>query len=126
MAESCACESPGPHRSVCPSFFTGVDRGDAADWAIQHVGLADGSVAVVYHSIAQQYFPAAMQARIAAHLDKVGAAASAAAPLAWLRYEVDTPEEAVAPSLRLRLWPGSDHLLASAHPHGASVRWTGL
>ncbi len=77
---------------------------------------------MVLHSIAFQYFPAAAQARIAAHLAAVGAATTADAPLAWLRYEFDGTSAAAA-SLRLRLWPGGDRLLARAHPHGARVEW---
>ena len=49
-------------------------------------------------------------------------AATASAPLAWLRLEptlLDQPEQ-----LRCQLWPGGeDRLLARAHPHGAWVEW---
>ncbi len=99
-----------------------LDRGDAAAWVAEHVALQPGAATVVYHSIAYQYFPAAAQASIRAHLHAIGDLATADAPLAWLRYEfeaVDAP-----PTLRLRLWPGGgDRLLAEVHPHGASVRW---
>jgi hypothetical protein len=80
---------------------------------------------VVYHSIASQYFPAASQARIAAHMARAGAAATATAPLAWLRYELDDATAGAVPTLRLRMWPGEDRLLARAHPHGALVKWLG-
>jgi hypothetical protein len=83
-----------------------------------------GSTAVVYHSIAFQYFSAATKARIAAHLN--GLAARADAPVAWLRMELDDAAEAQLPTLRLTLWQGgapSEQLLAHAHPHGAFVRW---
>jgi hypothetical protein len=85
-----------------------------------------GSVAVVYHSIAFQYFPDATKVRIAAHLDRTGNAASAAAPLAWLRYEMDDASQAQLPTLRLTLWRGGgpeERLLARAHPHGSFVQW---
>ncbi|PZN94650.1 MAG: DUF2332 domain-containing protein [Alphaproteobacteria bacterium] len=101
-----------------------IDRADAADWIEAHVAPAPGSVAVVYHSIAFQYFPAATKARIAAHL--AGLAASAAAPVAWLRYEMDDASAARLPTLRLTLWRGGDaedHLLARAHPHGSFLEW---
>jgi len=101
-----------------------LDHGDAAAWVASHVTLQRGSTAVVYHSIAWQYFPATTQAAISAHLDALGATATVDTPLAWLRYEFDAPD---APAtLRLRLWPGGgDRLLAHAHPHGASVQWLG-
>ncbi len=97
---------------------------DAADFVDAEVKLRTGVVTVVLHSIAFQYFPAAGQARIAAHLERVGQVATAEAPLAWLRYEFDHAG-APAASLRLRLWPGDDRLLARAHPHGARVEWLG-
>lgn len=99
-----------------------VDRGDAADWLERSLGKdRAGATRVVFHSIAFQYFPAATQRRIAAHLDRIGAAADEAAPLAWLRYEHVPGDE--RPSLRLRTWPGGERLLAWAHPHGSRVRW---
>lgn len=103
-----------------------IDRADAADWVENRVALTAGSTAVVMHSIAWQYFPATTQARIAAHLAVLGAKASADAPLAWLRYEMDDAAAAELPSLRLTLWQGgvpTERLLAYAHPHGAFVQW---
>ncbi len=97
---------------------------DAADWVEDQVALLPGTATVVLHSIAFQYFPAASQARIAKHMEALGAAATVAAPLAWLRFEFETAAD--LPTLRLRLWPdGEDRLLARAHPHGASVAWLG-
>lgn len=101
-----------------------LDKADAAGWVETHVDVARGFATVVQHSIAFQYFPADTQARIVAHLEKVGGATTADAPLAWLRYEFIVPDR--APELRLRLWPGGeDRLLATGHPHGAEVRWVG-
>ena len=101
-----------------------IDNADAADWVEAHVAPAAGSVAVVYHSIAFQYFPPATKTRIAAHL--AGLVARADAPLAWLRMEMDDASQAQLPTLRLTLWQGgapAEQLLAHAHPHGAFVRW---
>lgn len=103
-----------------------VDCGDAAAWVEARVAPIEGRCGVVFHSIAFQYFPAATQARIAAHMVAAGAHATATAPLAWLRYEMAVDDPAALPTLRLRLWPGGeDRLLAHAHPHGTSVRWLG-
>ncbi|MBV8972387.1 MAG: DUF2332 family protein [Sphingomonadaceae bacterium] len=99
-------------------------KDDAADFVEANVAPQPGVTTVVLHSIAFQYFPAAARARIAAHLDRVGAGATPAAALAWLRYEFDGPD-ATAASLRLVLWPDGDRLLARAHPHGAKVEWLG-
>ena len=103
-----------------------IDRGDAADWVKGRVAPVAGSVAVVFHSIAFQYFPGAAQARIAARMAAIGAAATADAPVAWLRYEMDDASQADLPTLRLTLWRGAvpaESLLARAHPHGAFVKW---
>jgi hypothetical protein len=75
------------------------------------------------HSVAFQYFDADSQKRVTARIEAAGEQASAAAPLAWLRYELDP--EAGRPSLRLRAWPGGEQLLAWTHPHGRSVHWLG-
>ena len=102
-----------------------IARADAADWVEAHVALLPGTATVVLHSIAFQYFPPASQARIAAHMATTEVAATAAAPLAWLRFEMP-PGPPALPELRLTLWPGGDdRLLARAHPHGASVEWLG-
>lgn len=99
-----------------------VDREDAAGWVERHVAPQRGVATVVLHSIAFQYFPAAGQARIAAHVERAGEAATAEAPVAWLRYELDPAIGAA--TLRLKLWPGGeDRLLAKAHPHGTWIDW---
>lgn len=99
-----------------------VARGDAADWLeVSSLRRAQAGVArVLFHSVAWSYFPDAVQRRIEALLREAGARATAAAPLAWLRFEL-TSQRA---ELRLTLWPGgTDELLARAHPHGSAVEW---
>ncbi|TMJ20429.1 MAG: DUF2332 family protein [Alphaproteobacteria bacterium] len=100
-----------------------IDQGDAAEWI--EAALAPepepGVARVVMHSVAYHYFPVDRRGRIARHIEAVGAAASAGAPLAWLRYEENEGEGRF--SLRLRTWPGEDMLLAWTHPHGQSVEW---
>jgi hypothetical protein len=100
-----------------------VEAADAADWATARAAPRDGVATVIFHSIFWQYLPretqAALRAAVAAH----GAAATASAPLAWLRME--PPEGAAMPiELRLTLWPGGeDRRLAIVHAHGATVNW---
>jgi hypothetical protein len=101
-----------------------VAKADAADWLETTLVAAEepGVTRVVLHSVAFQYFPAETQERIARHLDMVGAAATADAPVAWLRYETERLQS--TPTLRLRIWPrGEDRLLAHADPHGRKIQW---
>lgn len=103
-----------------------IAQGDAAAFVAAHVAPEPGSCGVVFHSIAFQYFPADSRAAIAAHMDCVGAQARPAAPLAWLRYEMEDGRIGALPTLRLRLWRGGepeDRLLAHAHPHGTFIQW---
>lgn len=112
--------------ALAQAFPPPVERGDAGEWVEAHVSTLSGSVAVVFHSIAWQYFPLATQARIAAHMAATGATATADASLAWLRYEMDDATQAELPTLRLTLWDGgapTETLLARVHPHGAFVQW---
>ena len=103
-------------------------KGDAADWLEQTLALADGVASVVYHSIAFQYFPPAVQDRIRSRLALLGADASPARPLAWLRLEMDDPANPALPTIRLTLWRGAgaeERLLGHAHAHGTFVEWAG-
>jgi hypothetical protein len=100
-----------------------VNRGDAADWLEARLAIEpERSVTrVVMHSVAFQYFGPDSRKRITARIEAAGERASAASPLAWLRFEKEPGED--RHSLRLRTWPGGERLLAWAHPHGRSVRW---
>lgn len=101
-----------------------VEACDAAEWIETVLGpQGEPNVArVVFHSIVWSYLDRVAQQRIAAHLARIGAAASVRCPLAWLRLELAGPREPAA--LRLMLWPGGrDELVARVHPHGAWVRW---
>ena len=100
-----------------------VEQADAGEWLGRHLAvLPTDAVTVVYHSVMWQYMPAATQQRIGGLL----AAAGRRGPLAWLRFE---PATASGPfELRLTTWQnGAAHerLLATAHPHGATVQWIG-
>jgi hypothetical protein len=102
-----------------------VDAADAAEWLDRQLAApVPGVATVVYHSIMWQYMPAASRARISDTLPSAGGAATVAAPLAWLRFEPEASD--AIPDLRLTLWPGGDeYRLATAHPHGSSIRWLG-
>ncbi len=102
-----------------------VTKADAGEWVARQLATAaPGRATVLYHSIMWQYMPEATQRAIRSSLAQAGAAATAAAPLAWLRFE--PPDAEARSELRLSLWPGAaDRLLATAHPHGTAVNWLG-
>lgn len=86
--------------------------------------LTPGATTVLFHSVVWQYLAEPTRARIAAHIEALGAAATRESPLAWLSFE--PPIDAIVPrvDVRLRLWPGEvDLRLGRAHPHGTRVEW---
>ncbi len=100
-----------------------VDMADAGQWVEEVVYPVAGSVSVLYHSIMWQYMPEPTQARIRSHMERVGAQATAEAPVAWLRLEPPTDVKQM-PQVTLQSWPsGAVRKLADAHPHGAMVAW---
>lgn len=100
-----------------------VDRGDAIDWLDQRLAAPrHGSLHLIYHTVAWQYFPAASQARGTALIQAAGARATETAPLAWLSMENDGDDQGAA--LALRLWPGDHHVtLGRFDFHGRWMRW---
>lgn len=108
-----------------------VEAMDAADWleARLMVEPGPGVCRVVMHTIAFQYFLPDGQARVRAHLERAGAAATADAPLAWLTYEAAAAPDAQGrrwAELSLTVWPGGERrVLARGHPHGFALEWFG-
>lgn len=107
-----------------------VERADAADWLERRLGSRRaGATTVVYQSIVDQYLSADVRARIVAVLEAVGATATPAAPLAWVRIEppaeaeaADDPDHGLA-EIRVRTWPsGVDRVVGRAGYHGRPTR----
>lgn len=104
-------------------FDAGVDRSDAIDWLADRLGHDTGICHLIYHTVAWQYFPAAVQAKGTAMIEAAGAEATPDAPLAWFGMEADGQKDGAA--LTLRIWPG-DHRIAlgRADFHGRWIKWT--
>ena len=103
-----------------------IDRDDAADWLEAELAVEPepGVCRVVMHTIAFQYFPPEVQARVRGRIEAAGAGATEDAPLAWLTYEAEGSGFERWPILRLRAWPGGEDVaLARGHPHGAWYEW---
>ncbi|MEK9969684.1 MAG: DUF2332 family protein [Ferrovibrio sp.] len=91
-----------------------VTRAHAADFLETRLQQRQGNaVFVLYHSIVWQYIAAPEQQRITALMQTAGAAATAAAPLAWLRFEPGQAKDGA--DLTLTLWDGD-------RPEGRSER----
>ncbi len=101
-----------------------IDRAAAGEWLERRLAApVPGAATVVFQSLVLQYLDDAERARVRDVIEAAGAAATAAAPLAWLRME---PGGELA-DVRLRTWPGGeDALVARAGYHGRPVRWLGL
>jgi hypothetical protein len=101
-----------------------VEQADAAAWIerVLAAPLSPGAVTVIYHTIFWTYLPPEAQTRIESAIRMAGQAATATAPLAWLRFEmVDFRSH---PRLLLSLWPGpQDVHLADAQAHGNDIFW---
>ena len=101
-----------------------LERASAGDWIEAELGEApEGATRVMFHSAVWPYIDSEECERIEALFQRIGAAASASTPVAWLAHEHD-PERPERIAVRLRLWPGGSlRRLADAHPHGRFVRW---
>jgi hypothetical protein len=114
-----------------------LDHAAAADIAVTRAHAADfldaqlrqrrkDVVFVLYHSIVWQYIAPAEQQRITALMQQAGAAATAQAPLAWLRFEPGEAKDGA--DLTLTLWDGSgpegrSERLGAGDFHGRWMRW---
>ncbi len=112
--------------ALAAAYPPALDGGDAADWTEALVEPQAGHATVVFHTIALQYFSADSKRRIADHLHRRGNAASADAPLFWVRFEDEYEDTDIAPTLKMTSWPGThEEHLADAHPHGSRITWHG-
>ncbi|MDJ0627031.1 MAG: DUF2332 family protein [Rhodobacter sp.] len=100
-----------------------VERDDAAGWLETRLAQpAPGTLHLIYHTIAWQYFPPETAARARGLIEAAGARATGDAPLAWLGMEADG--QIPGAGLSLRLWPGDRHIaLGRADFHGRWVDW---
>jgi hypothetical protein len=103
-----------------------LEKADAA--AFVRLSLASrqgGQAYVLFHSIMWQYLPEDTKTSIAADLQNAGEAATADAPIAWLRMEPLSTTDKQA-TLSLTLWPaGEARSLARCDYHGRWIEWLG-
>ena len=100
-----------------------VETADAPAFAALHGAPRAGTATVVFHSIFFQYMPKASQDALVAAIEAHGAAATDAAPFAWVRLEPQL-DNLKTIDVRLTQWPGGrEQVLAESHPHATWVRW---
>ncbi len=98
-----------------------VDRADAADWLEALPPPPPGTTRMIAHTVAWQYFSGDTAARARAAIERMGAAATVDAPVAWFGMEADGGRGA---ALTLRSWPGGRVRAAGwADFHGRWVDW---
>lgn len=103
---------------------TPVAKADAIDWLAARLSHQPGTLHLIYHTVAWQYFPTDVQAKGAALIEAAGALATDDTPLAWFGMENDRSNKGAA--LTLRLWPGDVTIvLGRADFHGRWINWTG-
>ena len=115
-------------RAAAAITIAEIDRGDAIDWLALRLDTAPGGhLHLIQHTVAWQYFPAAVQTKGKALIEAAGAQATPNRPLAWLSMESDGDTTAkVGAALTLRLWPGNITLdLGRADFHGRWINWNG-
>ncbi|MGR3291693.1 MAG: DUF2332 domain-containing protein [Paracoccaceae bacterium] len=100
-----------------------VDKAGAIDWLARRLpNQPDGTLHLIYHTIAWQYFPQDTQQAGRKLIENAGQNASKTNPLAWFSMEADTQGPGAA--LTLRLWPGNETLaLGRADFHGRWINW---
>jgi hypothetical protein len=100
-------------------------KGDAITWLEQRLARPEpGSLHLIFHNVAWQYFPAAVQERGLALMEAAGRRATPDAPLAHLSMEADGRSGNDGAALSLRLWPDARTIpLGRVDFHGRWLRW---
>ena len=101
-----------------------VDKADACDWLAERLATPrPGTIHLVTHTVAWQYFPQETRERCLGAMQAAGAKATADAPVARLSMEGDEHKGQGAP-IELTIWPGGHKLaLGRVDFHGRWVDW---
>ena len=102
-----------------------IERSEAIEWLGRRLAAPiPGATHVIYHTIAWQYFPKALQEKGEALIAAAGDRAAAEAPLARLSLEADGKPDGA--SLTLQIWPSGEKMeIGRGDFHGRWVDWRG-
>jgi hypothetical protein len=102
-----------------------VEKADAVDWLKLRLNKTfTGATHVIFHTIAWQYLPKALQEQGERLIAEAGPRATNNAPLARLSLEADGGHDGA--SLTLQIWPtGQKQEIGRADFHGRWVKWRG-
>jgi hypothetical protein len=100
-----------------------IDAVAAQHWLPAQLGTpVAGTATVVFHSIVWQYLPKDVRKAVVDAIEHAGRAATADAPLAWVRLE--PAPQFVHAELKATIWPGGEEEhLANAGFHAGRVEW---
>lgn len=100
-----------------------VEQAEAGPWLEERLAdLPGDATTIVFHSIVLQYMADDDRHRLARVIRAAGRGTDARRRLAWVRLEPTAEYEDVV--LAAELWPGGERwTLATATPHGLTVRW---
>ena len=99
-----------------------IERRGAAEWLEEQLAQpAAAAATVVFHSVMWWYMSDPERERVTALVEAAGARATAASPVAWLRFDLFSSTRY---EVQLHTWPGGEvRRLAHACPHGRWVEW---
>ncbi len=100
-----------------------LEKADALSWIEALLDdLNPNRASVFYHSVFAPYLSDADIAALSELMETAGRSATAAAPLAYLRFEPEEIDGSFEFFLDLKIWPGGENRrLLRAHPHGLWV-----
>jgi hypothetical protein len=109
------------------TFAPEVERMRAVDFLRDRLARPqqEGTTRVLMHSVVWQYIPRDEQDRIVELMEAAGDRAREGTPLAWVSLEAN--RDTHRHELTVSYWPRGEmrRRLATAHPHGSWIEWTG-
>jgi len=99
-----------------------VEEADMFAWLRERVSPKAGTATVVMHSLTAEHLSREQRAELVAAIAQIGERASADAPVAWLRLELNYASKGYETTLTT--WPGArEQLIARSTAHAQGIEW---